>query len=141
LHNTTQEVNTHQHGENKLSRYLLLTPFKKPNGEIKMEMSISKNLRPQHWQTVSTILDFKNKRVERAKINDVPTTNWNEVLLNLYPTHSGIIDMLCQVNKCELPVDLLPMKPISDIDKASLMTAIEDADRRAGIIKPDPAPE
>lgn len=104
-------------------------------------MSISKNLRPQHWQTVSTILDFKNKRVERAKIDDIPTSDWNKVLLHIYPTHSGIIDMLCQVNKCELPVDLLPMKPISDIDKASLMVAIEEADRKAGIIKPVSEPE
>jgi hypothetical protein len=33
------------------------------------------------------------------------------------------------------------MKPISDIDKASLMVAIEEADRKAGIIKPVSEPE
>lgn len=119
-----------------MSRYLLLTPTQTPSGEIISGMQLVNNVRPSHWQTATTILDFKTQTVTRAKIADTTITDWNTVIAQLYPTYSGIIDMLCQVNKITLDPAILPAGA-APIDQAALRAAIEDADRRAGIKRED----
>jgi hypothetical protein len=71
-------------------RYLLITFFRKPNGQIDEQVSIGKKLRPSDHQTCNVILDFGKNKIEKCviegKIVDSDWTKMVEYYKRIYPT-------------------------------------------------------
>lgn len=49
-------------------RYLLVTFFRKPGGQIDEQVAVSKRIKPADFQTCNVILDFNSKKVEKCVI-------------------------------------------------------------------------
>jgi hypothetical protein len=70
-------------------RYLLITFFRKPGGQIDEQVSVSKRVRPSDEQMCNVILDYANKKVQKCVIEGkVVATDWekmNEYYKKIYP--------------------------------------------------------
>ena len=53
-------------------RYLTLTYYTKPNGQIDETLALARNLKKKDFQEASVILDFKLQKVEKC-ISEVKT--------------------------------------------------------------------
>jgi hypothetical protein len=87
-------------------RYLLLTYFKKPNGQIDESLSLAKNLKPRDWQTANVILDFKLQRVEKCSMDgkQVPK-DWDRIVSYYYQHYATTIERLFTENGH--PIDIV----------------------------------
>lgn len=70
-------------------RYLLITFFRKPNGQIDEQVSVSKRVRPSDEQMCNVILDYAGKKVQKCviegKVVDTDWTKMNEYYKKIYP--------------------------------------------------------
>jgi hypothetical protein len=68
-------------------RYMLLTYIRKPNGQIDEQVQVTTKLRERDLTTCNVILDFKDKKVEKASIDgtSIPR-NWNTIV-DYYKEH------------------------------------------------------
>jgi tRNA A37 N6-isopentenylltransferase MiaA len=70
-------------------RYLLLTFFRKPNGQIDEQVQVSKKVRNSDMQMCNVILDFLEKKVQKCVIEGkVVETDWSrmhEYYKKIYP--------------------------------------------------------
>lgn len=71
-------------------RYLLITYFRKPNGQIDEQVGFSKKVRPADMQICNVILDYKDKKVLKCLIEGkiVPTDfdRMNAYYKEVYPS-------------------------------------------------------
>lgn len=76
-------------------RYLLITFFRKPGGQIDEQVAVSKKVKLSDVQTCNVILDFQKKKVEKCVIEGkVVDTEWDkmhEYYKRIYPS---LIDQL-----------------------------------------------
>jgi hypothetical protein len=85
-------------------RYLLLTYYKKPNGQIDEITAVSRNLKQRDFQTCSVILDFKTLSVVKCSMDGtVIPRDWDRILGYYYPFYTNVIERLLQENGHELP--------------------------------------
>lgn len=82
-------------------RYLLITFFRRPGGQIDEQVTVSKKVRSSDSQMCNVILDFQTKQVTKCVIEGkVVDTDWDkmtEYYRKIYPvlveqlekTHSG----------------------------------------------------
>ena len=76
-------------------RYLLLTYYKKPNGQIDESMSLSKNLKARDLQMASVILDFKKLEVVKATLNGVTVPkDFDRIVQYYYQHYENVIQRL-----------------------------------------------
>jgi hypothetical protein len=70
-------------------RYLLITFFRRPGGQIDEQVTVSKKIKPSDIQTCNVILDYQTKKVEKCVIEGKSTiTDWdkmNEYYKKIYP--------------------------------------------------------
>jgi len=70
-------------------RYLLITFFRRPGGQIDEQVTVSKKIKPSDLQTCNVILDYSSKKVEKCVIEGKTTdTDWekmNEYYKKIYP--------------------------------------------------------
>lgn len=70
-------------------RYLLITFFRRPGGQIDEQVTVSKKVKPSDLQTCNVILDYSSKKVEKCVIEGKTTdTDWekmNEYYKKIYP--------------------------------------------------------
>ena len=71
-------------------RYLLITYLKKADGKIDEQVTVAKNVKPRDIQTCNIILDFKERKVDKALIDGLPMgdLDWDKFytyFFNLYP--------------------------------------------------------
>lgn len=70
-------------------RYLLITFFRRPGGQIDEQVTVSKKMKPSDIQTCNVILDYQTKKVEKCVIEGKSTsTDWdkmNEYYKKIYP--------------------------------------------------------
>lgn len=70
-------------------RYLLITFFRRPGGQIDEQVTVSKKIKPSDIQTCNVILDYQTKKVEKCVIEGkVTSTDWdkmNEYYKKIYP--------------------------------------------------------
>ena len=70
-------------------RYLLITFFRKPGGQIDEQVSVSKKIKASDLQTCNVILDYGMKRVKKCVIEGkVVETDWDKMskyYKNVYP--------------------------------------------------------
>lgn len=77
-------------------RYLLITFFRKPGGQIDEQVTVSKRVRPSDTQTCNVILDFATKQVTKCVIEGkVVETDWDRMSAyykNIYPNLVGQLE-------------------------------------------------
>ena len=70
-------------------RYLLITFFRKPNGQIDEQVQVSKKVRNSDSQMCNVILDFLEKKVQKCVIEGkVVDTDWlrmHDYYKKIYP--------------------------------------------------------
>lgn len=71
-------------------RYLLITFFRKPGGQIDEQVTVSKRVRLSDNQVCNVILDFQTKKVQKCVIEGkVVETDWERMssyYKKIYPT-------------------------------------------------------
>jgi hypothetical protein len=68
-------------------RYLIITYYKKANGQTDEAMSVSKNLKTQDLQMANVILDFKKLEVVKAGMGGVNVPKNFDNIVQYYIQH------------------------------------------------------
>ena len=68
-------------------RYLILTYYKKPSGQIDEVMAVSKNLKTRDHQTANVILDFKKMDVVKCSMGGVNVPRDFNRIVEYYMQH------------------------------------------------------
>ena len=80
-------------------RYLLLTYYKKSNGQIDESTAVSTKIKTRDHQTVNVILDFKELKVIKASMNDTTVPkDWDRIVSYYYQHYPAIIERLFREN-------------------------------------------
>ena len=84
-------------------RYLLITYFRKPSGQIDEQVGFTKRLRTAAVQTCNVIIDYKSKKVEKCVIEGKAVERTfdqlNEYYREVYPS---LIDQIEKVQATEI---------------------------------------
>jgi hypothetical protein len=84
-------------------RYLLLTYYTKPTGQIDEVMTVTNRLRTKDWQTANVILDFKDQKVLAATVKGVSATrDWDTIVSYYYTYYASTIERMFTENGHEL---------------------------------------
>lgn len=84
-------------------RYLVITYYKKANGETDEAMDVTKNLKPRDIQCANVILDFKKLEVVKASMGGVQVPKVFDNVVGYYRQHyKSIIDRLFAENGFEV---------------------------------------
>jgi hypothetical protein len=87
-------------------RYLLLTYYRKPTGQIDEVMAVAKNLKPRDYQTCNVILDFKDQKVIRCTMEGaVVPKDWDKIVSYYYQYYQSTFERLFAENGHELPIE------------------------------------
>jgi hypothetical protein len=68
-------------------RYLILTYYQKPTGQIDEVMAVAKNLKNRDHQTASVILDFKTLSVLKCSMGGVQVPRDFDRIVQYYHQH------------------------------------------------------
>ena len=80
-------------------RYLLLTYYTNPNGQIDEAMTLATKIKTRDHQMVNVILDFKELTVIKASINDtIVPKDWDRIVSYYYQYYAATIERLFQEN-------------------------------------------
>ena len=84
-------------------RYLIITYYKKANGQIDESTAVSRNLKMRDHQTASVILDFKKLAVIKAQLNGTSAPKDFNKIVEYYMQHyENIIKRLFEENGYEI---------------------------------------
>ena len=77
-------------------RFLLITFFRKPNGQIDEQVTVSKRVKESDIQTCNLIMDFAEKKLDKCVVEGraIPK-DWNkmyEYYNRIYPTLIAQLD-------------------------------------------------
>jgi hypothetical protein len=87
-------------------RYLIITYYKKANGQTDEAMSVAKNLRARDIQTATVILDFKKLEVTKASMGGVNVPKNFDNIVSYYMQHyENIITRLFNENGYEVNLE------------------------------------
>lgn len=85
-------------------RYLLITYYTKPSGQIDEVMSVAKKIRPRDWQTCNVILDFRDQKVLLSSVKGMTATkDWDTIVSYYYRHYEATIERLFQENGHAVP--------------------------------------
>lgn len=80
-------------------RYLILTYFRKPTGQIDEVMAVSKKIKRRDLQTANVILDFKEQKVVLASMgNQQVPKDWDKIVSYYYQYYAHTIERLFEEN-------------------------------------------
>lgn len=80
-------------------RYLIITYYKKANGQIDEVMAVTKNLKNRDIETGSVILDFKKITVIKASLNGIQVPrDFNRIAEYYYQHYKSTMDRLFAEN-------------------------------------------
>ena len=87
-------------------RYLIITYYKKANGQIDEAMAVSKNLKTRDIQTANVILDFKKLEVTKASMSGLDVVKDFDTIVAYYMQHyENIITRLFNENGYQVNLD------------------------------------
>ena len=90
-------------------RYLILTYYKKPDGQIDEAMAVAKNLKTRDIQCANVILDFKKLEVVKASMGGVNVPKNFDNIVKYYMQHyEKIITRLFNENGYEVNLEKEP---------------------------------
>ena len=80
-------------------RYLIITYYKKANGQIDESTAVARNLKMRDHQTASVILDFKKLAVVKANLNgETVPKDFNKIVEYYMQHYENIIKRLFEEN-------------------------------------------
>ena len=80
-------------------RYLILTYFRKPSGQIDEAMTVAKNLKKRDLQTANVIMDFKEQKIVLASMEGkVVPKDWDKVVSYYYQHYARTIERMFEEN-------------------------------------------
>jgi hypothetical protein len=84
-------------------RYLILTYYKKANGQIDEVMAVAKNLKARDHQTANVILDFRELKVLKCSMGgeQVPK-DWDRIVSYYHQHYESTISRLFKENGYEI---------------------------------------
>lgn len=83
-------------------RYMLITYIKKANEQIDEQVQLSNNLKERDITTCNVILDFKDKKVEKASVNGNPIPkDWTKIVDYYKQVYPDLIEGLENDNTIE----------------------------------------
>jgi hypothetical protein len=86
-------------------RYLLLTYYTKPSGQIDEVMTIANRIKRRDWQMTNVILDFKDQKVLLCSVAGLSAVkDWDTVVSYYYKHYAATIERLFQENGHSIPV-------------------------------------
>jgi len=86
-------------------RYLLLTYYRRPSGQVDESMSLSRNIKSRDLQTANVILDFQSQTVLKCTMDGVVVPkDWDRIVAYYYQHYSATIERLFKENGH--PVDI-----------------------------------
>jgi hypothetical protein len=84
-------------------RYLIITYYRKANGQIDESTAVSRNLKLRDHQTASVILDFKKLSVVKAQLNgESAPKDFNRIVEYYMQHYENIIRRLFEENGYEI---------------------------------------
>ena len=84
-------------------RYLIITYYKKANGQIDESTAVARNLKMRDHQTASVILDFKKLSVVKANLNgETVPKDFNNIVEYYMQHYENIIKRLFEENGYEI---------------------------------------
>lgn len=84
-------------------RYMILTYYKKANGQIDEVVAVSKKIKKSDVQTASIILDFQNRVVVMATMKDAKISkDWDTITEYYYKHYPAVIERLYNENGYEI---------------------------------------
>lgn len=84
-------------------RYLILTYYRKANGQTDEVMALARNLKRRDILTANVILDFKKLSVEKCSMNGVTVPrDWDKIVRYYYPHYQNTMDRLFKENGWEV---------------------------------------
>jgi hypothetical protein len=96
-------------------RYLIITYYKKADGQIDETTAVAKNLKLRDHQTASVILDFKKLSVIKASLNGVSVPkDFNRVVEYYMQHYKNIIERLFKENGYEIDYNIKSPKEQND---------------------------
>lgn len=86
-------------------RYLILTYYKKANGQTDEVMTVAKNVKTADIQTANVILDFKKLKVVKCRMgtSEVPK-DWDRIVGYYHQHYASTIERLFKENGYEVEV-------------------------------------
>lgn len=80
-------------------RYLIITYYKRPNGQMDEVVGISKNLKNKDIAQASVILDFRQSQVVKCSLDGtIVPKDWNKIRDFYHQHYDGIIEELEEMN-------------------------------------------
>jgi hypothetical protein len=93
-------------------RYLLLTYYRKANGQIDEAMAVSRNIKTRDLQTANVILDFKKLEVVKANMGGVSVPkDFNRIVEYYHKHYASTIERLFAENGYEI---VKPQKSVAE---------------------------
>ena len=87
-------------------RYLLLTYYRRPSGQVDESMSLSRNIKSRDLQTANVILDFQSQTVLKCTMDGATVPkDWDKIVAYYYKHYPAIIERLFKENGYELKVE------------------------------------
>ena len=84
-------------------RYLILTYYTKPNGQIDEVMAVANSLKTRDHQTANVILDFRTLSVVKCSmVGTVVPRDWDRIVTYYNQYYENIIERLLQENGYEI---------------------------------------
>lgn len=85
-------------------RYLLLTYYRKPNGQIDEVMAVATRLKNRDYQLCNVILDFKDQKVIRCTMDGtVVPKDWDKIVSYYYQYYQSTFERLFEENGHAMP--------------------------------------
>ena len=86
-------------------RYLLLTYYRRPSGQVDEAMTLSRSIKQRDLLTANVILDFRDLAVIKCIMDGVTVPkDWDHVVSYYYQHYSATIERLFVENGHEPPV-------------------------------------
>ena len=93
-------------------RYLILTYYTKPNGQIDEVMAVAKSLKTRDHQTANVILDFKTLSVLKCSMGGVQVPRDFDRIVEYYMKHyEATITRLFNENGYDVKVEKPQVQP------------------------------
>ena len=87
-------------------RFLLVTFFRKPGGQIDEQVGVSKRVKPADLQTCNVILDYGTKKVQKCVIEGkVVETDWEKMSAYYKKIYPNLIDQLERESQITIKAD------------------------------------
>lgn len=101
-------------------RYLILTYYKKPNGQIDEVMEVSNRVKTRDIQCANVILDFKKLKVEKASMGGVNVPqDFNRIVEYYHQHYASTIERLFRENGYEIVKEDPKDKQEKDVNATS----------------------